>query len=154
VNREFLVDTNILLRLSANNQQQEALDRVLEDLKDQGNTPCSTLQVLCEYRTVCTRPVERNGLGMSSKEADQRIELIKDLFPLKEEASEAFIRQEWERLVKTYGAEGKQNHDTRLVAAMIANGVSVILTFNVSDFIRYHPTEISVLDAKSMIENK
>jgi hypothetical protein len=32
---------------------------------------------------------------------------------------------------------GKKAHDARLVAAMLAHGLSRLLTFNVSDFARY-----------------
>ena len=37
----------------------------------------------------------------------------------------------------TYNVQGKQAHDTRLVAAMERHGVRYLLTFNTSDFARF-----------------
>jgi predicted nucleic acid-binding protein len=39
-----------------------------------------------------------------------------------------------------------QVHDARLVASMKANGVTHILTFNISDFARYEVEGIVVVD--------
>jgi len=47
------------------------------------------------------------------------------------------VYAEWRRLVVTYTVSGVQAHDARLVAAMKANGVSHVLTFNSQDFARY-----------------
>jgi predicted nucleic acid-binding protein len=41
---------------------------------------------------------------------------------------------EWEQLAKRYGVKGKQAHDAKLVASMIAHGIPAILTLNSSDF--------------------
>jgi len=46
-------------------------------------------------------------------------------------------------LATKYVSEGKQNHDARIVAAMIVHSVPRILTFNDSDFRRY--AEIDVI---------
>lgn len=60
------------------------------------------------------------------------------------------IFKQWETLVKTYQVKGVNVHDARLVAVMIVNKLSHILTFNVDDFRRYnseitivHPNEIN-----------
>jgi predicted nucleic acid-binding protein len=48
----------------------------------------------------------------------------------------------------THGVSGKTTHDARLVAAMIANRITHILTFNADDFARYagikvvHPAKL------------
>jgi predicted nucleic acid-binding protein len=43
----------------------------------------------------------------------------------------------WRRIVEACGVSGRQAHDARLAAVMLAHGVSHILTFNVEDFRRY-----------------
>jgi len=51
-------------------------------------------------------------------------------------------------LVLTYQVRGAKVHDARLVAAMLAHGLTHILTFNNRDFARYaevtavHPQEL------------
>lgn len=57
-----------------------------------------------------------------------------------------------ERLVKHYGSIGKQNHDARLVASMVAHSVPAILTFNAADFRRY--TEIEVLTPAEVVSQE
>ncbi len=52
----------------------------------------------------------------------------------------------WRQLVVTYNVSGVQVHDAHLVATMLANGVSHILTFNTADFMRYANTGIVVAD--------
>jgi predicted nucleic acid-binding protein len=40
----------------------------------------------------------------------------------------------WLELVTANGAHGKRAHDARLVAVMLANGVTRVLTLNAADF--------------------
>ena len=47
------------------------------------------------------------------------------------------VFDEWKRLVAAYKVTGKPSHDARLVAAMLAHGITHILTFNDQDFRRY-----------------
>ena len=54
------------------------------------------------------------------------------------------VLTEWRRLVGAYGVLGKSAHDARLVAAMIAHGLTHFLTFNLADFNRF--AGITVLD--------
>jgi hypothetical protein len=48
---------------------------------------------------------------------------------------------------------GKRTHDVRIIAAMIANGITHLLTFNPSDFIGIsditivHPQDLNPLEA-------
>jgi hypothetical protein len=56
------------------------------------------------------------------------------------------IYQEWRQLVVSFGVSGVQVHDARLVAAMKVNGVTHILTFNTTDFVRYASTGIVAVD--------
>ncbi|WP_238993744.1 hypothetical protein [Calothrix sp. PCC 6303] len=54
----------------------------------------------------------------------------------------------WEQLVVKYQVKGKQVHDTRLVAAMIAHQITHLLTFNTDDFKRF--TEITVIEPRDI----
>ncbi|MCX6379145.1 MAG: hypothetical protein NT023_06660 [Armatimonadetes bacterium] len=72
---------------------------------------------------------------MSQAEADSEIARLKTLYRLCLDTP--YIFGEWERLVSTYGSAGKQNHDARIVAAMNIHGITALLTFNKSDFMRY-----------------
>lgn len=69
----ILIDTNILARIAqpTHPQHTEAL-RALKAIRAQGKEPCMVPQVIYEYWAVCTRPVEANGLGMSTSEVKQR----------------------------------------------------------------------------------
>ncbi len=49
-----------------------------------------------------------------------------------------------------YGVSGVQVHDAHLVAAMLANGITHILTFNAADFTRYTGAGIVVVDPESI----
>ena len=121
--------------------------QALETLRNQGYTLCILAQNIVEFRVVATRPVSVNGLGMSQQEVDLEIERLKFLYRVFPDTSEIF--EEWSQLVKLYGAEGKQNHDARIAAAMNAHKISAILTFNKSDFIRY--PNLSVWEPKDLL---
>jgi predicted nucleic acid-binding protein len=58
----------------------------------------------------------------------------------------------WERIVVTYGVQGKQAHDARLVAVMKAHGINQLLTFNVGDFAPFASGEgITVVDPAAAV---
>jgi len=143
-----LMDSNILLRGAqpSHPMHQAAIDAQTE-LKKRGEQPCLVAQNIIEFRAVATRPATVNGLGMNQSTADAEIARFKVLYPLFLDTPT--ILTEWERLVGLHGSEGKQNHDARLVAAMIVHGISSILTFNKSDFVRY--TEIAVLTPQDVL---
>lgn len=104
-------------------------------------------QNLVEFWNVCTRPLDRNGLGRTTTEAGAEIHRLKSLFPLLLDTPLIYL--EWERLVTTYSVQGVQVHDAKLVAAMRIHGLTHILTFNMQDFTRYqeitavHPSDCS-----------
>ena len=47
------------------------------------------------------------------------------------------VTQQLLSLLKQYPSGGKQVHDTNIVAAMLANGITHLLTHNVKDFKRF-----------------
>jgi predicted nucleic acid-binding protein len=141
-----LLDTNILLRLLQPHHPHSPLaERALNSLRGRNEVLHLTAQNLVEFWAATTRPVDENGLGFKTEQAIAEIDALKRLFVLLPEVP---LSEEWWRLVVTYRVSGKNTHDARLVAAMIAHGVGSILTFNVQDFIRYR--EIAVVDPNTL----
>ncbi len=137
-----LADTNLLLRgaETGHPMQSQALE-ALAGLVRSGEVVYITPQNLYEFWVVATRPAERNGLGMTASEAAAELARLEARFPLLPDTPTVY--REWRRLVTSHGVVGVRAHDTRLVASMLAHGVTHVLTFNVSDFKRY--SEITVV---------
>lgn len=142
-----LVDTNILLRITRRSDPlHNVVDVALARLAEQGATLYYTHQNIAELWDAMTRPVERNGLGLSVTEADLEVRAVEagmSLLP----GNEAVYR-EWRRVVVQHRVSGVQVHDARLAAAMYVHGVSHILTLNAGDFTRFdgiialHPNSV------------
>lgn len=139
----ILVDTNLLLRLIEPGQAQRAVAvEAIEHLDDLGHRLIVVPQVIYEFWSVGTRPIDRNGLGMSTEELVSRLEgLMSNLTLFRDERT---IFEFWQQLVIDHDVKGKQVHDARLVAAMLRHAVSHLLTFNAADFARY--SEITVVE--------
>src|SRR6266481_2724097 len=142
-----LVDTNILLRISRRSDPQHMLvDTALARLAGQGTTLFYAHQNIAELLNAMTRPIARNGLGLTVADADLVVQAIESGMSLLPD-SEAVYR-EWRRIVVQYDVSGVQVHDARLAAAMYVHAVNHILTLNVTDFSRFkgltavHPDSI------------
>lgn len=144
-----LVDTNILLRITRRpDPQHKMVDTALARLVGQGTTLYYTHQNIAELWNAMTRPVDRNGLGLSVVETEREVRAIEagmSLLPDNEG-----VYREWRRIVVKHSVSGVQVHDARLAAAMYVHGVSHILTLNVADFSRFdsltalHPDSVKV----------
>lgn len=131
-----LVDTNILLRITRRSDPQHRIvDAALARLAGQATTLYYTHQNIAELWNAMTRPVDRNGLGLSVAETEREVRAIEGGMVLLPD-NEAVYR-EWRRIVVQYSVSGVQVHDARLAAAMHVHGVSHILTLNVADFSRF-----------------
>lgn len=131
-----LVDTNILLRITRRSDPQHKLvDTALARLAGQGTTLYYTHQNIAELWNAMTRPIDRNGLGLSIAETEREVRVIEGGMVLLPD-NEAVYR-EWRRIVVRYTVSGVQVHDARLAAAMYVHSVSHILTLNVADFSRF-----------------
>jgi predicted nucleic acid-binding protein len=137
----YLLDTNILLRLSHRDDPQH--DRIRAALKrlmiGERAQLCYSLQNLTELWNVCTRPTERNGYGFSGAQTEARVKVIERLFT--HLADTQAVCETWRRLVRRYDVRGVQVYDARLVATMHAYGIGRILTLNGADFKRYAGVE-------------
>ncbi|MBM3236099.1 PIN domain-containing protein [Candidatus Poribacteria bacterium] len=141
----YLVDTNVLLRFVARAHPLHQIVRTaVRKLRASGHKLRVTPQNFVEFWNVATRPVERNGFGLTTVEADRLLRLAERLFPLLPDSP--VVYPQWRRLVVTFGVSGVQVHDARLVAAMISHGVTHILTFNTTDFVRYATEGIMAVD--------
>lgn len=143
----YLLDTNILLRLSLTGGPYDAVvASAVERLIADEATLCYTLQNAAEFWNVCTRPRERNGLGLSLLETDRRLQLIEQQFLFLPDTERTYAR--WRRIVTEFGVSGVQVHDARLAAVMNVNGISFLLTLNPQDFKRFsgltpvHPDDL------------
>jgi len=133
---DVLADTNVILRRlhRAHPQYRQARDAITRFSKE-GNRVFVSSQNLIELWAVSTRPVENNGLGLTPAQADRVVARVENsVFRLPDSDD---VYPEWRRLVLTHGVSGKKTHDARLVAAMTANRITHILTFNVEDCARY-----------------
>jgi predicted nucleic acid-binding protein len=145
---KYLVDTNILLRLVQKNSPMHLdTQRAILMLKKQGDFLCIIPQNIIEFWAVATRPVDKNGLGLSITQAEEESEKLKKIFMLELDTPQIFT--EWKSLVIKYQVMGKQVHDARLAAAMLAHNITHLLTFNVDDFKRF--SDIVVVDPRSIV---
>lgn len=144
----YLLDTNILLRLSKHSPEFASIRSVVRSLANKGILLCYTSQNLIEFWNVSTRPASKNGHGLSVEMADEAARQIEIAFRLLPETDA--IHLEWRKLVVTRGVSGVQVHDARIVAAMKVHGITHLLTLNERDFERYpeiaavHPSRIPV----------
>ena len=138
----YLVDTNILLRMCQPNHPMYPLALgATETLLEQGERLYLASQNIVEFWNVCTRPLDKNGLGMTPEAADTEVTRFENILPMRPDVPE--IHQQWRALVVNYQVKGASVHDAKLVAACIVHGLTHVLTFNDRDFRRY--AEISVI---------
>ena len=138
----ILIDTNILLRIEQlNHPDRELASQAIETLMLNNYELFIVPQVISEFWSVATRPINNNGLGMSCPWTSSKVENLKSTFTLRR--NEPGIFDQWLSLVSQYDVKGKNVHDAMLVAAMLVHGLTYILTFNVGDFKRFQ--EITVI---------
>jgi predicted nucleic acid-binding protein len=142
-----LVDTNILLRVARRSDPQHKLiDAALAKLALEGTTLHYSHQNVAELWNAMTRPIARNGFGLTVAEADREVTAIDAGMSFLPD-NEAVYR-EWRRIVVRHAVSGVQVYDARLAATVLVYGIRHILTLNVADFSRYrgltaiHPSSI------------
>ena len=132
----YLVDSNILCRLSDTNCEQydetrKAIRLLLVEEQEMFLIP----QVEREFWVVSTRPLEGNGLGLSSEEAAERLAEFRGFLEFRRDSSR--VHNNWRELVVAFDVKGKVAHDAGIVAAALTHQAKSILTFNSRDFRRY-----------------
>lgn len=143
----YLVDTNILLRISRQQDPQcRTIQSALLALETASSSLYYCLQNLTEFWNVCTRPSDRNGYSLSIAETNRRVEAIEQRMTYLPEVE--LVLSIWRRLVIANSVRGVQVHDAHLAAIMQAYRLTHILTLNQPDFIRYtgvravHPEQV------------
>jgi predicted nucleic acid-binding protein len=141
-----LVDTNVLLRRTQPDHPNHTIAvESVAHLLNAAEAVYFTLQNICEFWNVATRPIENNGLGFSVALALAEVEKIERILAVLPDSPATYA--EWKRLVVKHAVLGTKVHDARLVAAMNVHGIQRILTFNLEDFARYdieaiHPASL------------
>lgn len=132
----FIIDTNVLLR-TRDRDDPRYYDCIaaIELLQKRGERLYVCTQVLVEYWVVLTRPCDVNGCGLSFEEASNALDKIRGTFCCLTEPGDMADR--WQQTIAANKVMGKPAHDARIVALMLAHGVTSILTLNVNDFARY-----------------
>jgi predicted nucleic acid-binding protein len=131
-----LVDTNILLRITRRTDpQHKVVDTALARLAGEGAILHYTHRNIAELWNAMTRPIARNGLGLTAAEAEREVQAIESGMSLLPDGEAVY--REWRRIVVQYGVSGVQVHDARLAATMYVHAVNHILTMNVVDFSRF-----------------
>jgi len=146
---DYLLYTNILMRMSDSTSPVHLLaGQATATLLQKRDRIFITSQNLVEFWVVATRPLEVNGFGWTVEQTLAEIRQILNQFPQLEETPQIF--DHWLNLVTTYQLQGKRVHDARLVAVMLAHGVTHLLTFNPKDFNCIH--EIDVIQPQAISE--
>jgi len=132
----WLLDTNILLRMSKSDDlHYPMISAALRALVSQGARFCFTSQTLGEFWNASTRPLDKNGFGLSVPETDRIARVIERDFQLLPDSRG--VHERWRQLLVTHDIKGVQVHDARLAASMYVHGVTQLLTVNVVDFQRF-----------------
>jgi len=143
---QYLLDTNVLLRtVGPPSAHRAAAVRAVDALLSRGDELLLAPQVLMEFWSVTTRPVEVNGYAWTPRDTEAEVTKLLEQFPLVAETPEVF--DEWLGLVSQHAVVGKQAHDARIVAILKIHGIANLLTFNADDFRVYG---ISVVSPESI----
>src|SRR5579871_4080509 len=132
-----LCDTGILLRLlDPAAPQHQAVVQAVATIQARGDDPVTSPQNVAEFWNVSTRPATARGrYGLSVQDTDNRLQRIEQLIRVLPYNSAAYAI--WKHLVLSLGVMGVQAHDARLVAWMMAQSITHILTLNPAEFTRY-----------------
>lgn len=142
-----LVDSNVLLRwVKPDHRDYPAIVSATDAILRRNGILCYTSQNVGEFWNACTRPVDRNGYGLSLQKTDRLAKTFEE--KLRFLPDSIAIHEEWRRALVSHSVSGVQVHDARLVAAMRVHAVKRILTFNDKDFARY--TDIEAVHPRSV----
>ncbi len=138
----IVLDTNVVLRnaITADAEHAEVVN-ALEHLIRRGHELCISMQVAAEFWVVATRDADKNGLGLTTAQAGRETRTILDTYTLIFDAQH--VPSIWIDLCIRNAVRGRQAHDARLAALMLAQGITHIISLNKTDFVRY--SEITCL---------
>ncbi len=132
-----LVDTNVLI-FSIQQGHPTGKDslRAIKLLLAADEPVCVLLQNIAEFWNVCTRPADRNGLGLTPQETEKLLNRLDSILTVLH--GTPLVYSQWRKLIVQHEVKGLQVHDARIAAAMHVHGVGRLLTYNPRDFARYN----------------
>ena len=142
-----LIDTNVLLRLADEKHAMHLTASAAIEVYRRTKVLCIFPQNLYEFLVVATRPLKVNGLDYTQSEAMGVIASLERFYKLVPETPAVYTH--WKAILNDFVVNGKLGHDAHLVAGMLANGITEILTFNDQDFIRF--TGITTVNPKNVV---
>lgn len=131
------IDTNVLVYATVVTAPNHAIARhALAEQRSAGAELWISRQVLREYAAVLTRP-QTFATPMSGSDVAAGVRSLERQFRVADDTSAVTVRLV--QLLEEVPTGGKQVHDANIVATMLVNGVSTLLTANAPDFARFAP---------------
>ena len=129
------VDTNVLVYATQKASARHLTANSLLNAREIGDIPLwISGQVLREFLAAVTRP--QPGIPpMPMAMALDQAKFFSQRFWMAEDSPA--VRSQLLTLLATHAVAGRQVHDTNIVATMLANGITHLLTFNTADFGRF-----------------
>lgn len=132
----FLIDTGVVLRaFDPASPENRPIRQAFRTLSRRQERLIVTVQNIAEFWNVSTRPVDKNGYGLSRETVGRRLATVERICDVTCEDDDSYAT--WKNLVQTHGIVGVAVHDARLVSVMLSRGISTIITLNAQDFRRY-----------------
>jgi predicted nucleic acid-binding protein len=154
----YLADTNVVFRrVLASDPWYSLVKSAVDLLLLRGETIYACAQNLIEFHALATRSVEANGLGMTCTDARDQARVIESVFPLLPDI--AAIYPQWCSLIDAHDVTGRQVYDARLVAGILAHGITHLLTLNPAHFRRFsevtvvEPAELALMHTSTTSKN-
>lgn len=146
---QYLIDTGVWLRLfDRTDVQHGAIRAALLRIRANGDSLAASPQIIAEFWNVSTRPKSaRGGYGNTVVTTERRVQFIERFATVVDDSPAAY--RCWRQLLSQTMIQGTSVHDARLVALMEVNGITRILTLNISDFRRY--AQVTVLTPSDVL---
>jgi len=136
VGEVLFVDTNVLLTATDCSRRHHL---AAQHLFGAAARSCFHLamsgQIIREYLVVATRPLEVNGLGLSTGDALRNVEEFQRRLAVYDE-TEA-VSNRLCQLVRDTQLQGKRIHDANIAATMLTHGMSKLVTEDSGDFANF-----------------
>lgn len=136
------IDTNILIRSRfAQYPEHQQARALIESLLRQATELWISRQVIREFIANVTRP--QAGISpISSDRIEDHVAAFEAVFHIADD--DVNITRQLLALLKTYPTGGRQVHDANIVATMLVNEITTLVTINVADMQRFE-AEITVI---------
>jgi predicted nucleic acid-binding protein len=131
-----MLDSNVLLAATdVDRAEHRDAMRILDHWPRSGTALYVSGQVIREYLSVATRPMEANGIGLSAAVAVRNVRAFRERLTLVHDSGNVIDRLL--SLLSDVDCAGKQIHDANVVATMLAHGITTVVTANLKDFVRF-----------------